>query len=198
MSLQNLRLFFPVNITLFCGDTNNPNIEPYFTAGICPHYVQAVNRAILEYPMTNAGVCGLMKYFACEDELISLYAKGNITNALPQIAYFVDMKLYGVVTYTVDSDSDLPEPVVDALKADLRRQLTEEWGRSEFDITINEGILYLRDGIYHLDWKPADSVICVNAEFEELQKATLNVRFQAEDLSFIDTLEELKSRLANS
>ncbi len=189
--LQEFRLFFPVYITLIHGAPGRRTKEPNLSSGICHHYVQEVNRAFLDLPMTNATDNGLLRYFQCDDTQVMWFVSGSIKTALPQIAYFYDGKLYGVMTYVVDSVSLLPDAVIDALKEDLRRQLASEWGRNDFDIPLHNAIFYVKDGGNHLDreWR-------ADVRYKKLRDAWLNVRVSAEEPAFIDTMEELKRRLA--
>ncbi len=189
--LQNFRLFFPVNITLSYSEQRIRETISHFTTGICPYYVQQTNRAFLALPMTNADQNGLLRYFSSEDGAAAQFVSEKILNALPQIMYFYEGTLYGVVTYTVDSAAPPPDSVIRALKEDLKRQLTGGWGTNEFDIDLQKAILYFHNGIYHLDRKWE-----VGVKYKKLRDAVLSVRVYAEELTFIDTMEELKHRLA--
>jgi len=182
------KLVFPVSITLFHGVPGEEDIEPYFTSDISSQYVETLNKAILEHPATNAAGRGLVEQFSCVDEAIEEYVQNKILCALPAVTE-LNGELYGMVTYTVSSATQLPDAVKEALRDALEHQLAHGWGQAEFEAAVTGGVLKYDNGRRRLEslqdtQSTADGV---------LHNAVLNVRVNP-DMIFVSTLEELRER----
>jgi hypothetical protein len=187
------KLVFPVSVTLFHGVPGEEDIEPYFTSDISSQYVEALNKAMLEHPVTNAAGRGLVERFSCADEAVEDYVQNKISCALPAIVE-VNGELYGMVTYTVNSATQLSGAVKDALREALEHQLAHGWGQAEFEASVADGVLRYDNGRRRLESQHDTQS---TADDDVLKNAVLNVRVNP-DMIFVSTLEELRERQRKS
>jgi hypothetical protein len=161
-------LFFPLAVKLSYGEKGDKCIEPYCVKDISPHNIEAINKAFREHPVITSAENGLMQYFYSDDDVYLNYVMSNISFATLSVVH-VNESLYGMVTYTVNSNSELSYRIVDALKEDVERA-PNNWGEGDFEVKI-----------------PVSDDI-------PLQNAVLNVMICSYYLGFVETLEDFQQR----